>query len=193
LLAATVAVVVEHGYRGAKVTGICKAASVSSRAFYETFANKDEAVRAAFDAIADRVEELIRQAVEPHSGDWPAQTVAALRTAFDFLAAEPELARFALLESTASSVEVVAHVRATVLSAAPFLRRGREQRKDGEDLPESTEESLVGGLVTIFSRSLLTAPEPDPNLLPDLVEFVLSPYLGPEQAEGRATATAQAS
>ena len=53
-------------------------------------------------------------------------------------------------------------------------------------LPESTEDSLLGGLVVLTSRSILAGDGPLPELLPDLVEFVLAPYLGPERAKALA-------
>jgi hypothetical protein len=49
-------------------------------------------------------------------------------------------------------------------------------------LPEGTEDSLLGGVISQLSRSIVTEAGPLADLLPDLTEFVLAPYLGPETA-----------
>ena len=43
-----------------------------------------------------------------------------------------------------------------------------------------------GRLIVLTSRSIFTDSAPLENLLPDLVEFVLSPYLGPAAAKALA-------
>jgi hypothetical protein len=72
-----------------------------------------------------------------------------------------------------------------VVGWIPLLKPGRDERAAGaEPLPESTEDSLLGGLVILSSRSVLAGnTESLEDLLPDLVDFVLSPYLGPQRAK----------
>jgi hypothetical protein len=58
---------------------------------------------------------------------------------------------------------------------------------DGQSLPPSTEDSLLGGIVSLATRSILAGEtERLPALLPDLVDFILSPYMGAERAAGLA-------
>jgi hypothetical protein len=76
-------------------------------------------------------------------------------------------------------------------SIVPYLANGRALRPENETLPESTEDSLVGGLLVLTSRSIVTGdPEALEAHLPDLVEFVLSPYLGPQSAKQLASEAA---
>lgn len=187
LLAAVVTVVAARGYRGATVTGIVKEASVSSRVFYEFFEDKEDAFRAAFDAVVGHLEELLARAAAEHEGDWPRQTIAALSELTRFFSAEPELARFCILEPTTATPEIIAHFRATLLRAVPFLQRGREERKDGASLPLSTEDSIIGGLLSLASRAVAVGADSLEGLIPDLVEFSLGPYLGPDVASSLAT------
>jgi AcrR family transcriptional regulator len=186
LLAAVATVCVERGYRRATVTAIVKSAAVSTRVFYENFTGKDEAFLAAFDAVAAHLEDRFAAAAGVAKGDWPGEVTAVLRVGLDFVAAEPALSRFCLIEPGTASPEIIAHFRATVLGAVPFFRRGRAMREGGDSLPDSTEDSIVGGLISLLSRSLLTGEESPSSLFPDLAEFALSPYLGAELA--RATA-----
>ncbi len=187
LLAAIVTVVAAEGYRGTTVTAICKEATVSSKAFYKLYSDKEEAFVATFDALVAHVEELLTEAVAPHVGDWPAQVVAALTVLVRFFSEEPELARFCLLEPATATPEIIAHFRVTLLRAAPFLERGREERKAAGSLPASTEESIIGGLLSLASRAVVTGSPPLPGLLPDLLEFVLAPYIGAEEGHGHAS------
>jgi AcrR family transcriptional regulator len=183
LLAGLAHAVAEHGYRATTITEIVKAASVSSRAFYENFDSKEDCFLAAFDAVLAHLEALIAEAVEPQP-DWPQKVIAALGSALRFFAAEPDLARLCLIEPITASPTIATRFRAAVVSCIPYLQPGRVERADGESLPESTEDSLLGGLIVLTARSLLAAePSSLEDLLPDLVDFALAPYLGPKQAK----------
>jgi AcrR family transcriptional regulator len=183
LLAGVAHAVAEHGYRATTVAEIVKAASVSSRGFYENFDSKEDCFLAAFDAVLAHLEGLIAAAVEPQP-DWPRKVIAALRAALAFFAAEPDLARLCLIEPITASPSIATRFRAAVVSCIPYLQPGRAERTDASSLPESTEDSLLGGLIVLTARSLLAGePSSLEDLLPDLVDFVLSPYLGPDEAK----------
>ncbi|HEV7481647.1 MAG TPA: TetR/AcrR family transcriptional regulator [Solirubrobacterales bacterium] len=183
LLAGLAHAVAERGYRAATITEIVKAASVSSRAFYENFESKEECFLAAFDAVIAHLEELIAAAVAPVP-DWPGRVIAALRAALDFFAAEPDLARLCLIEPFTASPSIATRFRNVVVSCIPYLEPGRAERTEAASLPESTEDSLLGGLIALTARSILAGDRDSlEELLPDLVDFALSPYLGPERAK----------
>jgi AcrR family transcriptional regulator len=192
LLAAIVEVVGRHGYRDATITEIVKAASVSSRAFYVLFESKEECFLAAFDAVVGHLHELVADASRRPS-DWPHKVVAALRAAVRFFAAEPDLARLCLIEPTTATTKIAVRFREAVVACIPYLKLGRDDREDAIPLPDSTEDSLLGGLIVLVSRSVASAPDQLENLLPDLVEFVLAPYLGPEAAKALAVEAANSS
>jgi AcrR family transcriptional regulator len=181
LLAAIVTVVAAKGYRSATVTGIVKEASVSSRAFYEFYDDKEEALLAAFEVVLTHLEELLVEAAAEHPGDWPRQTVAVLSDLTRFLDAEPELARFCLLVPATASPEIIIHFRQSLLRGVPFLERGRAERADGPSLPASTEDSIIGGLLSLSTRAV-TVGSPLGEILPELAEFALAPYLGADSA-----------
>lgn len=192
LLSATVHDVAARGYRAATLTEIVGLASVSTRGFYEHFATKEEAFLAAFEAILAHLEELMGAAAARHPGDWPGQVIAALRAGLEFFAAEPDLARFCLVEPVAATAATAIRFRDAVLSAVPYLARGRAEKADGESLPGSTEDSLIGGAVSLASRSVIVGePASLRDLLPDLIDFLLTPYLGSERAQELAAAAAR--
>lgn len=182
LLAAIAHEVAVRGYRATTITGIVKTASVSTRDFYEHFESKEECFLAAFDAVRDHLEELVadRVATEPN---WPDQVVAALRAALEFLAADPDLARLCLVEPVSATPRTAIRFRGAVLACVPALERGRAELPEGASMPPSTEDSLLGGIISLATRSVLVGEaEQLPTLLPDLAEFTLSPYLGAPRA-----------
>lgn len=190
LLAGIASAVAQHGYRATTITQIVKAASVSSRAFYENFESKEDCFLAAFEAVLAHLEDLGAEAAKGEP-DWAHKTIAVLRAVLDFFVAEPDLARLCLIEPITASPRIAARFRAAVVSCIPYLKPGRGERKGGESLPESTEDSLLGGLVVLTARSILSGePSSLQNLFPDLVEFALSPYLGPKQAKKLASEAA---
>lgn len=182
LLAAIVTVVAAKGYRATTVTAICKEASVSSKAFYGFHKDKEDAFLAAFDTVLAHLEEVLAGVVADQAGDWPRQVIAVLGELTDFFAAEPELARFCLLEPGTATPAIIAHFRTVLLRATPFLEQGRTARKGGGTLPSSTEESIIGGLLSLASRAVVVGSPQLPELLPDLAEFALAPYLGPDES-----------
>lgn len=182
LLAAIAHEVAVRGYRATTITGIVKTASVSTRDFYEHFDGKEDCFLAAFDAVRDHLEAIVLRAIAGQP-DWPHCVVAALRAVLEFLAAEPDLARLCLVEPVSATPSIAIRFREAVLACAQALESGRRESVDGSSLPPSTEDSLLGGAVSLASRSILAGEtEQLPALLRDLVEFTLSPYLGAERA-----------
>lgn len=182
LIAGLATAVAEHGYRAVTITHITQQAQVSRRVFYANFEDKEQCFLAAFEVVVDHVRELAAEAVAPLSG-WPEQAIAAARAVLQFLAAEPELARLCLVESQGAGPIVSARFHEAVHEAVPFLRLGRSERERDPPLPETTEESVVGALVMLASRKVAAGEAPRlEDLLPDFAEFILSPYIGAEEA-----------
>ena len=95
-----------------------------------------------------------------------------------FLASEPNLARLAIVEALVAGPVVVEHYDAAVQTFLPYLQAGREGRSKAvlARLSDSTEEALVGGMVSLISRRIVAGQTDDlETLLPDLVEFTVAP------------------
>jgi AcrR family transcriptional regulator len=181
--------VADHGYNAVTIAHITTAAKVSRRAFYENFESKEDCFLAAFDIVVGHIRGLIVDEIEPIS-EWPQQVIVAFQTLLRFLASDPDLARLCLVESLTAGTRVAERYRKTIDSFVPLLAAGREMRESSRSLPPSTEESLVGALATLASRSIVAGEaEQLESLLPDFVEFVFRPYLGPEEAQRLAHGT----
>jgi AcrR family transcriptional regulator len=183
IITAMVDTVAERGYNATTVAHITKAASVSRRTFYEHFADKEACFLAAYDMVADHIRASMRAAAESF-GEWPQQVRAALATMLRFLASEPELARLCMVEPVAAGGDIAARHRASMQGFVEILKAGRPEHSGSRPLPEATEETLVGGIVSLIVREISAGRTADlEKLLPDLVELILAPYLGIEQAE----------
>ncbi|HEX5928339.1 MAG TPA: TetR/AcrR family transcriptional regulator [Solirubrobacterales bacterium] len=190
LLAGMATAVAAHGYAEVTIAHVTKEAKVSRRVFYENFESKEECFLAAFDAVVGHVGALVAEAVGA-APDWPHRAIAAAREVLAFLAAEPDLARLCLVEAQSAGPAISGRFHAAVRGLVAPLRLGREERPEAERLPESTEESTVGALVSLASRKVAAGEAAQlEDLLPDVAQFILAPYLGPEEAERLSAAAA---
>jgi AcrR family transcriptional regulator len=182
IITALVDTVAERGYNATTVANITKAASVSRRTFYEHFADKEACFLAAYEMVADHIRESMQVAADAFE-EWPQQVRAALGTMLRFLAGEPELARVCMIEPVAAGGEIAARHRASMQGFVEILKAGRPEHGGERPLPEATEATLVGGIVSLIVREINAGrTEQLEQLLPDLVELTLSPYLGGEEA-----------
>lgn len=182
LIAGLAEAVAEKGYAAVTLSDIVRHAKVSRRVFYANFESKEQCFLAAFEVVVDHLRELIAAAAEPADG-WPAKAIAATRATLAFFAAEPELARLCLVESRSAGPAVTACFNQAVGEMAPLLRRGRAERPAGERLPDSTEDSTIGSLISLAYRKVAAGEAGRlEDLLPDCAELILLPYLGPAEA-----------
>jgi AcrR family transcriptional regulator len=183
LIAGLAAAVAEKGYAAVTLTDIVKRAKVSRRVFYANFESKEQCFLAAFEVVVDHLRELVAEAVEGVA-EWPQRVIATGRASLGFLAAEPDLAHLCLVESRGAGPAVSARFNEAVGELAPLLRQGRAERGGGErPLPDSTEDSTIGSLVSLAHRKVAAGEAAGlQDLLPDCTELILLPYLGPAEA-----------
>ncbi|HET7054126.1 MAG TPA: TetR/AcrR family transcriptional regulator [Solirubrobacterales bacterium] len=184
LIAGIAEAIAEHGYSGTTIAHITRAAAVSRRTFYEHFSSKDECFVAAYDTVMKELRERVSAAFE-QTEDWPHAIKAGIEAMLQFLAAEPHLARLCMVEALVAGPAVVERYDAAIQSFVPYFQEGREGRPPEvlSRLSPTTEEALVGGMVSLISRRIIAGKTEElEDLLPDLVEFTLTPYLGSAEA-----------
>jgi AcrR family transcriptional regulator len=184
LIAGIAEAIAENGYSGTTIAHITRAAAVSRRTFYEHFSSKDECFVAAYDAVMKELQERVSGAFEEED-DWPRAIRAGIEAMLEFLAAEPNLARLCMVEALVAGPAVVERYDAAIQSFVPYFQDGRKGRSKEvlSRLSPTTEEALVGGMVSLISRRIIAGKAEElEELLPDLVEFTLTPYLGSAEA-----------
>jgi AcrR family transcriptional regulator len=184
LIAGLAEAVAENGYAGTTIAHITRHAAVSRRTFYEHFASKDECFIAAYDLVMTELDRRVGEAFEEED-DWPQAIRAGIAAMLDYLAAEPHLARLSMVEALVAGPVVVKRYDAAIQNLVPYFEAGRKGRsaKVLAGLSPTTEEALVGGMVSLISRRIFADRTAElESLLPDLVEFALTPYLGSAKA-----------
>jgi AcrR family transcriptional regulator len=182
ILGATADLVAELGYSGTTIEMIVRRAKVGYTTFYKSYADKEECFAALLDAAHERTLRRVEEAYEGE-GLWPDRVRAAVEALFAEVAAHPTVARACLLEAPAAGPKARARYEEALRSFTRFLRPGRELDPSLLALPDTVEDTLLGGVLWIVEQRL-TAGEAAtlPGLLPETLEFVLRPYLGEEQA-----------
>jgi AcrR family transcriptional regulator len=184
LIAGIAEAISENGYSGTTIAHITRAAAVSRRTFYEHFPSKDDCFVAAYEAVMSELQERVSEAFESED-DWPRAIRAGIAAMLEFLASEPNLARLCMVEALVAGPVVVERYDAAIQSFVPYFKQGREGRSPEvlSRLSPTTEEALVGGMVSLISRRIIAGKTAKlTDLLPDLVEFTLTPYLGSAEA-----------
>jgi AcrR family transcriptional regulator len=184
LIAGLAEAIAENGYSGTTIAHITRHAAVSRRTFYEHFSSKDECFVAAYDTVMVELRDRVSAAFDG-AEDWPHAVKAGIGAMLEFLAAEPSLARLCMVEALVAGPVVVERYDAAIQSFVPYFQSGREGRPPEvlARLSPTTEEALVGGMVSLISRRIIAGKAEElEELLPDLVEFTLTPYVGSAEA-----------
>lgn len=164
----------EQGYEATKIADLVRRAGVARKTLYDNFEGKEEVFLAAFDSAVDEVARRIEEACGD-AGEEPADRIeAGLRAFLTYVAESPASARLCLIE--AMSATPTASVRYDdAMQRAVDLLRDNAPKKTG--LPETIEETLVGGVAWILHQQIRRGgAEQALDLMPELLDFVLSPY-----------------
>ena len=172
----------EKGYRSVTVADIVKRAGIARNTFYENFSSKEDCFLAAQQfAMSAALDRVVTAAGEVE--DWPYRVEAGLAAFLRFVAEEPALARTCMVDALAAAPTPVRYYEESLQAFVSLFRLGRDVSPHGRELPETIEEALIGGVFWIlYQRLLEQEPDEIEALLPELVEFTLTPYLGADAA-----------
>jgi AcrR family transcriptional regulator len=184
LISALILTLAEVGYEKTTVSLIGQRAAVSKSDFYKHFDSKDECFLAAYDSAAERIREAVVEACAAAAeADWALRVRAGVVALLDLLAAEPPLAAIVLAEGLRAGRGIYDRYQAAVESFVPLLRDGAPEPPGGGAVPAATDEAVVGGIASLLSRRVSAGEAADLGaLVPDLLEFALTPHLGTEGA-----------
>ncbi len=186
LIAGLTQALYEVGYHKTTVSLIGQRAAVSKSDFYKHFESKDDCFVAAYDAAIERIRE---------------QVFAACEAAEEEAVARPGARRESLRcwsSSTKSRLSpaspwskgcgpAAASTTATRPAFESFVAASRatgpRRPPVGDEVPEATDEAVVGGIASLLGRRILAGEgEQLSELFPEILEFVLAAYLGAEEA-----------
>lgn len=178
----------ERGYRAVTVADIVRRAGIARNTFYDNFSSKEDCFLAAQRYGAETLKARILEAADEAEG-WPQRVEAGLRACLATLSASPALARLCIVDALTAGPAAVERYEQSLQAFVPFFQVGRQISPHGRRLPQTLEEALVGGIFWIvYQRIILGEAGQLQQLLPELLEFALTPYLGAEGARQLADA-----
>jgi AcrR family transcriptional regulator len=167
----------EQGYEATKIADIVRRAGVARKTLYDNFDGKEEVFLGAFDSA---VVEVSAQIAESCAGiderEWAERIAAGLRAFLTYVAENPAAARMCLVEAMSATPAASARYDDAMQRFVDLLHQNAP-RETG--LPETIEETLAGGVAWILHQKIRRGEaEQALDLMPELLEFVLSPYHG---------------
>ncbi|HET7054392.1 MAG TPA: TetR/AcrR family transcriptional regulator [Solirubrobacterales bacterium] len=180
LLNGVVEAVAERGYNATTIAAITKAAKISRRTFYEYFEGKEDCFGAAYEMIVAHI--LDSMLAAPGAGEeWPERVRARLAALLEVLSRDEAVTRCFLVEPLAAGGEVTGRYREAMGLLAATLR---PEPPPSELNIEVRDQALVGGIVTLIVRRLNSGGAGRlPELLPDLTELALAPFMARQEAK----------
>ena len=166
----------EQGYEATKIADIVRRAGVARKTLYDNFDGKEEVFLAAFDTTVTEVTAQIDEACRGAEAEWIDRIAAGLRAFLAYVAENPAPARMCMVEAMSATPAASARYDAALQRFVELLR---ENTPAGTSLPPTIEETLAGGVAWILHQQIRRGEaEKALDLMPELLDFVLSPYQG---------------
>jgi AcrR family transcriptional regulator len=177
----------EQGYDATKIGDIVRRAGVARKTLYDNFEGKEEVFLAAFDAAVEEAMQRIEADCAEVEGDWEERVQAGLSSFLRYVAENPALARMCMIEALSATPAATERYEEAMQR---FVELTKRTVPHDDQLPETVEETLVGGVAWIVYQQIRRQEaEQAEDLLPELSEFMLAPFQGAaEAAEKRANA-----
>jgi AcrR family transcriptional regulator len=176
MMAAIAELTAENGYEATKIADIVRRAAVARKTLYDNFDGKEDLFLSAVDSAIQEMRATVEEACEQVEGSPEEGLVAGLEALLGYISEHPAAVRMCMIEAISATPSAA---RAYDAGMRQFVELLRKSSLGGSDLPETIEESLVGGVAWILQLQIRKGEaERAAELLPELSQFVLSPYLG---------------
>jgi AcrR family transcriptional regulator len=183
ILRATGELVAKRGYNDVTVELIVKRARVSFKTFYKHFGNKEECFLALTDSVFRLAEREVLKTIATGPPDWPHQMIAALRRFVELIVSDPLIARACIVEAPTAGPVIFERYERSIKALVPLFSPGRQYNPQGDQLPETIEITLAGSVLwSAYQRLIVGEVDRIEDVLPEVIELALRPYLGDEEA-----------
>ena len=164
---------------------VASRAGVSERVFYEAFQSAEACFSAAFEEGLARLSRTVEQAAAREQR-WLGRVRAGLVAMLGFLEDEPEWGRFLLLRAPLDSAAAFRREQRVLGLLTGLLDDGSPQAMaELTPEPQLTAELVIGGVFSVI-RARMSERNSGPlvELVPSLMSFIATPYLGEAAANG---------
>jgi AcrR family transcriptional regulator len=182
MLEAMTEIVADRGLYGTTIGAVAKQARVSRVTFAEVFGSIELAFVELVKQVTGWPASLIRDAFE-REPSWREGVLAGLEAMLVFLDAEPALARVCIIDSLAGPPAALEHRDQLLQPLVALINGVRETLPQDRRPPELTGEAAVMAVAGILHARLVSCQAPPfIDLLGELAELIVSPFLGAEEA-----------
>ena len=163
------------GWSGTSITGLCAAANVSPRHFYELYPGREELLTELYDGLVAEAVAAVRAAQGDAEPTVAGQVRSGVEAVVHALGSDSRRARVVLLEVVGVSPGLGEHRRRVIDAFAGVVTDGHARLVDaGQVRPQPFGPlalALVGAVNEVMSAWLLAEPQPPlPDLVPPLVQ-----------------------
>ena len=132
--------------------------------------------------IADHLRSLTKEA-GGEQAEWPEKVRAKIAVTLEFFSSNPDLARFSLIAPSRAGDKIAARYRQGLERSHAAIVEGMPAEIAERAPSQAVQLSLIGGMAALVINKVDRGEgERLHELLPELLELFLGPYLGQEEA-----------
>lgn len=186
LLAAAMSLFGTQGYLATRIEHICATAKVTTRHFYEQFADREALLVAVFDLVMAEAAAAVLSALSAEGLTGLERANAGLRAFVNIQLKDPRRARISCIEVMGVSRELEERRRQVMQQFAGFIETQLNQLATQGLIPKRSYRgqalAFVGGVHELEIDWLLTEPRPSVDSVADELVFILNTLLAGSQA-----------
>jgi AcrR family transcriptional regulator len=172
----------EKGYTNVTLEDIAERAAVSLQAFYEHFANKEDAFLVAYEVGHGKALAMVER-VHDAAPDWPHAVRAGTIALLEFLASEPAFTHLALVDALIATPRTAERANKGIVQYVELLAPGFDEAPARSQPPAVTTEAIAGGIFELCLTYTVQGHIGDlTELAPWVIYFALAPFVGTEAA-----------
>jgi AcrR family transcriptional regulator len=176
-------VVGELGYRGASVRAVLEYSGGHRKQFYDHFESLEDCFEQACETWIERLGVNLLEAAVSVQG-WRAGVRAGIMRLFQFVAAQPTIARSLFIEAHVAGGKALAAREQAVERLAQALDSVRAEIEPDQAPPSATGIFVVGGIEACVCDALTAGDQARIwDTLPELMHMAAGSYLDREAAE----------
>jgi AcrR family transcriptional regulator len=149
---AMIELIAEKGYPAVRIVDLAKLAHVSQPTFYSLFADKEDLVVSAYDAVAGRTAEAVIAAYGT-AGSHVERLAVAMRTWSEIAAAEPQATSLLVLGAFGAGSSALERRRGMLDELERRIYASRDGTKGG-DSTDLTVKAIIGGIREVTAKRL---------------------------------------
>jgi AcrR family transcriptional regulator len=153
LFAALVAVAVGKDYPEMSVADLASLSGVSSRSFYQLFADREACLLATMEEILGTVEAVTYHALAAAAPQRP-RVHQAIDTFIAVIAAQPAAARLCMVTALGAGERPRARMDALIGEFAATMQAALEEMPDHDGMPPELTEAILGGIAIVLYHRL---------------------------------------